>query len=175
MKMKTRVLLLLMLAWFASFLVLPSLGAAPSGKDPQATQGATSGSNSQASPNNGQQNVRMIWDYKTELGLTDEQVAGIKDAITGFQKEVVELRAKFQVVEIDLQNLIQKKADLPTVKAKLQESAAIQVDLRLADIETARKIDDILSPEQAKRWREIQQKEMNARGNTKPTKSTGVK
>lgn len=103
--------------------------------------------------------VKMIWDYKDQLGLSDSQVSDIKDTINGFQKNVIQFRSKLQVTELDIQDLLQKKADLTAIKTKLSESAEIQVDLRMADIETARKIDSILTPDQIKKWRAIQKKE----------------
>lgn len=106
---------------------------------------------------------KMIWDYKEDIGLTDAQVTAIKEAISAFQKEVVRLRSKLQVVELDVQDLIQKKGKITLIKTKLKESADLQVEVRLADIETARKIDGILSAEQTKKWKEIQKREVSRR------------
>lgn len=116
--------------------------------------------------------VKMIWDYKDQLGLTEAQVSDIKDAINGFQKEVIRLRSKLQVVELDLQDLVQKKSDITAIKTKLAESADLQVNIRLADIETARKIDSILTEEQVKKWRDVQKKEISRESSMTPKKAS---
>jgi len=108
----------------------------------------------------GSAGVKMIWDYKKELEMSDGQVAGIKEAIENFQKQVLDLRQKLQATEGDIQELIQKKGDMDAIKAKLQTSAELQVQLRVLDIQTARKIDTILTPYQLNLWREIQQREV---------------
>lgn len=105
------------------------------------------------------QPVKMIWDYKTQLALSDTQVNDIKGAINNFQQQVLQLRQKLQAVEGDIQDMIQKKADMNALQAKLNESAGIQVQLRVADIQTARTVDGVLTAEQTTKWKAIQKKE----------------
>jgi len=111
------------------------------------------------SPAQQQANMKMIWDYKEQLELSDNQITGIKEAMHNFEQDILRLRSKLQTNELELQDLIQKKADLDNIKQKLNTSAAIQVDMRMDDIMTARKIDTILSPNQLNIWKEIQAKE----------------
>lgn len=103
--------------------------------------------------------VKMIWEYKEELGLSDSQATDMKGAFDSFQKESLRLRSKLQVSELDFQDLLEKKADIDTIKQKLTEIADLQVQMELANIETARKIDGVLTDDQTNKWKEIQKKE----------------
>ena len=111
--------------------------------------------------------VKTIWDYKTQLGLSSTQVNDMKAALRDFQKQLITLRASLQVSELNLQDLLQKHADLDTVKTQLQKSADIQVDMRIADVETARKIEGVLTPDQLTKWRAIQKAAKSARASGK--------
>lgn len=110
---------------------------------------------------------KMLWDYQKELEISDNQMAGIKEAITEFEGNLAEMRSKLQTVELDLQDLIDKKADVNLIKKKLSESAILQIEIRLAEILTSRKIDSMLSPTQMKMWKEIRAKE-KAKKTSKP-------
>lgn len=104
--------------------------------------------------------LKMIWDYKKELEMSDGQEAGIKEAIQKFQTQVGDLRKQLEGTENNIQDLIEKKGDMDAIKTKLQDSADLQVQLRLIDIETARRIDSILTPYQLGLWHKIQQREL---------------
>jgi len=103
--------------------------------------------------------VKMIWDYKQDIGLTDTQLDEIHQSYNEFQKQLIQLRSKIQVSQLDLQDLLDKKADLTVIKDKLTEIAGLQVDYQLLDISTSRKIEGILTPDQYKKWRAILVKE----------------
>lgn len=124
-----------------------------------------------APPSSQGRGLKMIWDYKKELEMSDGQEAGIKEAIQNFQKNVGDLRKKLEGTEGAIQEMIQKKGDMAAIKAKLQESADLQVELRMLDIETARKIDDILTPYQLGLWRKIQQRELAKQQSAPPAPS----
>jgi hypothetical protein len=56
----------------------------------------------------------------------------------------------------DLGKMIQSKENLGIIRAQLRKISDLQVDVSYMDIETARKIESILSPVQLKKWQDIQ-------------------
>lgn len=100
--------------------------------------------------------VKAIWDYKSELGLSDTQVSGMQETLHQFQDKMIQLKAKLQVSELNVQDLLSKQAPMTDVRTQLEKSAEIQVDMRVADIETAQKIEGSLTPDQLTKWRAIQ-------------------
>jgi septal ring factor EnvC (AmiA/AmiB activator) len=103
-----------------------------------------------------QQTVKTIFDYKTELRLTDDQVAKIREYLNDLGKEIRIFRAKLTLVDVDLQSLIEKDADMGLIKNKIKEAYDIQASIKMADVEAARNINNVLRPEQLKKWKEIQ-------------------
>lgn len=102
------------------------------------------------------QATKTIFDYKTELNLTNDQVNKIKEHIANLDKEVRVSRAKLIIIDADVQNLVQKEGDMNEIKKKVREAFDIQASIRIADFEASRKINDVLKPDQLKKWREIQ-------------------
>ena len=51
-----------------------------------------------------------------------------------------------------------KKVVFSFAKKKLTEISQVQIDMRMLDIETARKINKVMTPEQLAKWRDIQAK-----------------
>lgn len=99
---------------------------------------------------------KTIFDYKSDLKLTDEQVRKIKEYIIAFDKDNRVKRAKLTILDADLRTLFEKEADMNQIRPKVKEAYDIQADMRIADIETARKINSVLTPAQLKKWKEIQ-------------------
>ena len=110
----------------------------------------------QAQEGQQQQAVKTIFDYKADLRLTDDQVKKIRDYLSDLDKEVRVLRAKFTLIDVDLQSLLEKEGDMNDIKKKIKEAFDIQASIKIADVEAARKINNVLKPEQIKKWREIQ-------------------
>ena len=102
------------------------------------------------------QRPRTIFDYKTELNLSDRQEQDIKSVLGELNKEAVVTRAKLTLLEVEIGDLIKSDGDLEQIRKKLKDAADIQVALKFADIVATRRINKTLSPEQLKRWREIQ-------------------
>jgi len=100
--------------------------------------------------------VKTIFDYRDELKLSDDQVKKIRENLSALDKEVRVLRAKLTLVEVDLENLLEKEGDMAQIKSKVKEVFDIQASIRIADIETSRKINAVMTPAQLKKWREIQ-------------------
>jgi hypothetical protein len=105
--------------------------------------------------------VRTIWDYKKELGLTDQQSQEMKEAVKILQKDIAAHREKLVAAEQQLRAMIDEESSFDQIRSKLQRIATIQVDMRLADIQTSRRVNDVLKTEQLDRWHDIQ-KEMRA-------------
>jgi len=104
--------------------------------------------------------VKTIFSYAKELGLSDNQLQKLKDVVTGFRDKFVSLRQKLSDADKELSDMIKNDASLEQIKAKLQEIAEMQVDLRYSDIETSRKINSLLTADQLKKWRQIQEEAM---------------
>jgi Spy/CpxP family protein refolding chaperone len=100
--------------------------------------------------------VKTMWDYQKDLGLTDSQIANIKQAVQDLEKTVRGQQERLKPLDTQLNEQIAKEASNEELRATLQQIAAVQIDIRLADVNTSRKINSILSAEQLKQWREIQ-------------------
>jgi hypothetical protein len=100
--------------------------------------------------------IKTIWDYEKELGLTAAQSKIMKDALGGLQKQLVGLRQQLLEAERQLKSLIEEEAPIEPINAKLQQISQIQVQIRLADIQTSRKINEVMEAEQLDKWRNIQ-------------------
>lgn len=103
--------------------------------------------------------VRVIWDYKKELGLTDDQINKMKAAVGDLQNQLIILRLKNSANELELRQLNLKNAPSDQLKKKIKEVADIQGEMRFIDLETAKKINGILSKEQLDKWHDIQKAE----------------
>ena len=100
--------------------------------------------------------VRTIFSYRQELGLTEAQEKQITDTLLALQKDLIEKRAKLGVAQIELRQLVSDRAELPAIKAKLEQVSALSVDISFTDISASRKIEQVLSAEQLRKWRAIQ-------------------
>ena len=105
-----------------------------------------------------QTKVGTIFDYKKDIGLTDDQETKMKAALTELNTAVNNGRNKINKLETEYRKLLEKEPSIAQARAKLQEIAAAQVDLRLVDLQTSRKITGVLTPEQLEKWRAIQVK-----------------
>ncbi len=103
-----------------------------------------------------QRQVRTIFSYRQELGLTEAQEKEITDTLLDLQKVLIDKRAKLGVAQIELRQLVGDRAALPDIQAKLEQVSALSVDITFTDISASRKIEGILSEEQLRKWRAIQ-------------------
>jgi len=100
--------------------------------------------------------VKTIFDFKAELKLTDEQEQKIKTILTDLNKDVQVKRARLVILNSEIEELMKKEGDLAEIKKKLDESFSIQSSIKYADIEASRNINKTLTPDQLKKWKEIQ-------------------
>lgn len=110
-----------------------------------------------------QKKIKTIVDYRDELGLTDEQVNGVAEALKSFQETVNTQRKLLIQYEKEYRELLAAHAPLPEIKQKLRQVADTRFNLRYADVVTSRKVEQVMSEEQLKKWREIQAKVRAAR------------
>jgi len=100
--------------------------------------------------------IKSIFNYKTELGLTDKQEADIKELLLGLQNTLQEKVGKVNVLRGELIQMIRDNASLKVIRKKIEDIGKVQVDIIYKDIEVSRKIEDTLSSEQLVKWRSIQ-------------------
>ena len=104
---------------------------------------------------------RTIFDYKAELGLSDEQEKQIRSILAGLNRKVRLNRAKLTILEIELEDEIQQETDLKVIKEKLNEQAQLQAATRYIDLAAAREINLVLTPDQLTHWRAVKEAARN--------------
>jgi len=83
------------------------------------------------------------------LNLSEEQITEIKKTLLDFQKDTLELRNRMQIKELEVKALLlEPQTELVKIRAKLQEVADLQVELKVKTIEKYLEIKDLLTPEQ---------------------------
>ena len=98
---------------------------------------------------------KTIFSYKKEVGLTDDQENKIKAILFDDQSSMNSDRNKLQELGAELSEMIKEKKDIKLIKNKLTEISKIQVEVTCRDIESGRKINNVLTPEQLKKWDDI--------------------
>ena len=105
-----------------------------------------------------QEEVKTIFSFKKEIGLTDEQESKIKALLYDQQSLINSNRNRLTTLGTELDQMMNKKQDLQLIKSKIEEISKIQVEITYQDIVTGRKIEDILSPAQLEKWKNIKEK-----------------
>ena len=99
--------------------------------------------------------LKTIFSYKKELNLTDEQIDKLHKILDEFTEQLKRKRLKLRVLNIEFNELIRNRASLDKIKSKLKEIAELEVEIRFLDIKSAREIEEVLTPEQLKKWNKI--------------------
>ena len=102
------------------------------------------------------QTVKTIFDFKTDLSLTDTQEKQIKQILVDLNRELQLEKAKHTIASIELQDLVKKEADLEQIRKALDQEASLRASMSYADLAATRKINKVLSSEQLQKWRTIQ-------------------
>ena len=102
------------------------------------------------------QEVKTIFNYKSELGLTDKQSEDMKTLVSKLQTTLNEKGKEISELRQGLSQMIKNKDSLSIIRPQLKKIADLQVDISYSDIETARKIEGVLTPAQMKKWQDIQ-------------------
>ncbi|MBN9420439.1 MAG: periplasmic heavy metal sensor [Candidatus Eremiobacteraeota bacterium] len=105
----------------------------------------------------GRPKIKTLFDYKQELGLSDEQIANMKTFLTELNGSVKASRAQISKLETEYRALISSDSTTTgQARAKLTEIADATVVMRLKDLEISRKITNAMTPEQRGKWKSIQ-------------------
>jgi Spy/CpxP family protein refolding chaperone len=92
-----------------------------------------------------------------QLGLNDDQRAQAQTLMRNHAKEIIRLRADIATMQIDTRQLLDTDpVDLPKVKQLVQTMAAKEADVRLSHITAMQEIRKLLTPEQQKKFRAMQ-------------------
>ncbi len=125
--------------------------ANPLMKEPRVSEPAAVRANSTA-----RKEGKTIFDYKSELKLSDNQENKIKAVVYDHESTLKGSLGKVKQLRAELIKILDQKGQLSDVKAKLDEIGKVQVDIWYDDIATSRKIEDTLLPDQLSRWKDIQ-------------------
>jgi len=92
--------------------------------------------------------IRMEGFIKS-LNLSEEQITEINKTLLDFQKDTVELRNSLQIRELEVKALLlEPQTELVKIRAKLQEIADLQVELKVKTIEKYLEVKNLLTSEQ---------------------------
>lgn len=100
--------------------------------------------------------IKTIFAFKDELTLTDKQIEDLKSILSNLQSFLVEKNKELEARRLELGDMITKRDDLKTIRKKIEDIAKVQVEISYTDLETARKIEETLTPPQWDKWRAIQ-------------------
>jgi len=102
--------------------------------------------------------VKTIFNFKDEIGLTDDQEVKLKALLYDEQSFMDSQNATLKGLGIELSKMIEQKTDMQAIRSKLEAIAKIQVDVSYRNILDSRSSETILTPDQLTKWRDIQKK-----------------
>jgi Spy/CpxP family protein refolding chaperone len=83
------------------------------------------------------------------LDLSEEQIAEINQIKLEFQKASLELKKETEIKKLEVKELLRgDPVDLEMVRAKWEEIAQLQVELKVKALENKQKVKELLTPEQ---------------------------
>lgn len=93
--------------------------------------------------------LRHLVKHQKEIGLSDEQVAKLKDMELNLDRTRIKAEADILIAEREHAALVEdEKSDLGAIEAKIKQSMDHQLALRMAVIKTKRDALALLTPEQ---------------------------
>jgi Spy/CpxP family protein refolding chaperone len=107
---------------------------------------------------NQQDQVKTIFSFKNEIGLTDDQEIKLKALLYDQQARADAHNNTLRALGTELGKMIDEKEDMQIIKSKLEEISKIQVEISFHRIEDSRKVEGILTPDQLVRWKDIQKR-----------------
>jgi len=97
-----------------------------------------------------------VLDYAEELSLSDDQLAGIRDAQRATRRQEIERNADIEVGEMDLDALYETDdLDLGAIRAQLEELARLGVDNQMAGLTLRQQVNEFLTPEQREQLEDL--------------------
>lgn len=106
-------------------------------------------------------------DIRQQVGITDQQLATIRQQESDFRKTEIRDRADLEVERIDLRDLLAAdKPDRTAINAKLQEISTAQLALSKASVDHMLTMRDAITPAQRDKLRQLmrQRREGGGRG-----------
>lgn len=103
---------------------------------------------------------QTILDFKVELNLNENQIKDIEKLLSNFKKKEAEFIKEIQKHDRQLKELLQKEGDINEIKKEVKEIYKLRGELVAEELETARKIDGLLTAEQKQKWKEIRVRKM---------------
>ena len=97
-----------------------------------------------------------IFDFKDQIGLKPDQVKAIKGEANTLIAYLNSEQGKLQSEQMELVKLIQTEGPLDQIHQHLTAIANMRVEMQMHDIETGRRINKIMTPDQLKKWHDIQ-------------------
>ncbi|MBU2222143.1 MAG: hypothetical protein KJ722_05935 [Candidatus Omnitrophica bacterium] len=101
--------------------------------------------------------IKTIFDYKDELGLSKNQIESIRTLVDKLKAIFDGNNKKLNNLRNELGAMLKNKEKLGQIKEQLIKISNIQIENSYADIETSRNIEGILFTEQLNKWKEMQQ------------------
>jgi len=88
-------------------------------------------------------------EFIESLNLSEEQKTEINKTLLDFQKDTVKLRNSIQIRELEVKVLLlEPQTGLVKIRAKMQEIADLQIELKVKTIEKYLEVKNLLTPEQ---------------------------
>jgi hypothetical protein len=98
---------------------------------------------------------KTILDFKDELKLSEKQVKDIERLLQMYFKKEKEFADKIRERERRLNELLSQGGEMKEGKRLAKEIYCLRGELWAEELETAKKIDDMLNDEQKRKWREL--------------------
>ena len=98
---------------------------------------------------------KTILDFKDELKLSEKQVKDIEKLLQVYFKKEKEFADKIRERERRLNELLSQGGEMKEVKRLAKEIYCLRGELWAEELETAKKIEDMLNDEQKRKWREL--------------------
>lgn len=97
-----------------------------------------------------------VLEFSEDLGLSDDQVAEIREAQRTARRARIERNADSEIGEMDLEALYEaEQRDLASVRAKLEELAMLGVDNQMAGLSLSQQVRGVLTPAQREQLDEL--------------------
>jgi len=98
---------------------------------------------------------KTILDFKDELKLSEKQVKDIERLLQVYFKKEKEFADKIRERERRLNELLSQGGEMKEVKRLAKEIYCLRGELWGEELETAKKIEDMLNDEQKRKWRDL--------------------
>lgn len=102
------------------------------------------------------QKAKTVLSFATELNLSADQRKKLVDLLGGLRTQLVAGQERSVTLQRELNALLRSNAPLPQIRQKFEEIAKNEVDGKMADVSTARRVQEVLTTDQFEKWKAIQ-------------------